>query len=513
MTHDAPFLARARPRPGLSLMLAGLYFATALIAVPGARAQEGARTAVPPAAAGRTTPDANLTRHTLVLAGRTLSFTVRVGFIKLADAQGATQAEVGYTAYELDGTDKATRPLAFALNGGPGSGSAWLQLGALGPWRIAMTPEALAPSATPALIDNDDTWLDFTDLVFLDPPGTGFARVINTGDEARRRYWSVNGDIDALAEAMRRFIALDNRLVSPKFIIGESYSGFRGPRLARALDTREGVGVTGLILLSPVLDFGLWREETFPLGFALRLPTFAAVARAANGPVTRAALGDAETYATTDFVTDVLRGEHDAQALARLSARVAELSGLDPALVARLGGRVGADVFQRERLHAQHRILSSYDATISGSDPTPLASDSQWSDPMTDALNAPVSTAMTELATARFGLKTDTRYELLNTDVNRQWQWGAGGSRSQQSMTDLRRILALDSRLRVMVAHGLYDLVTPYFASKILLDQLPAYDVPDRVTLATYAGGHMFYSLDGSRKAFRDDGRKLIEGK
>ena len=172
--------------------------------------------------------------------------------------------------------------MTFAVNGGPGAGSAWLQLGALGPWRLPM--QGLAPSSPPALVDNDDTWLDFTDLVFIDPPGTGYSRLVAAGDEARRRFWSVDGDIDALAGVIRRWLVANGRLGSPKFIVGESYGGFRGPRLAKALATEQGVGVSGMILVSPVLDFApLSGGPAEPLSLLTRLPSYAAAFREQQG--------------------------------------------------------------------------------------------------------------------------------------------------------------------------------------------------------------------------------------
>ncbi|MEJ1976870.1 MAG: hypothetical protein WDN49_12915 [Acetobacteraceae bacterium] len=258
-----------------------LLAAFAALCVQGAAAQPSDRPSPRLAAAAepseRHLPPAVVTHHTIELGGRTLHFTATAGSLRLTDPQGAPQAELAYIAYQLDGADPHTRPVTIAINGGPGSASGWLQLGALGPWRLPMSGAARTPSAPPLLVDNAQTWLDFTDLVFLDPAGTGYSRLVNDSEALRQRFWSVDGDIDTVSDAIRLWLQGANRLVSPKYIAGESYSGFRGPRLVRTLAEKQGVGISGLVLISPVLDFGGSRAFD-PLSFAIRLPTMAAVA-------------------------------------------------------------------------------------------------------------------------------------------------------------------------------------------------------------------------------------------
>ena len=190
-------------------------------------------------------PADSVTHQTLTLPGRTLHFTATAGSFRLTDAQGKPQADIAYTSYTLDDADPQTRPVAFTVNGGPGASSAWLQLGALGPWRLALggTP---GPSSSPVPVANAETWLDFTDLVFIDPPGTGFSRLATGADELRRRFYSVAGDIPPLAEVARRWTVKQGRTASPRLVVGESYGGFRGPRLVRALvSTAESASSTG----------------------------------------------------------------------------------------------------------------------------------------------------------------------------------------------------------------------------------------------------------------------------
>ena len=196
-------------------------------------------------------PPAATTRHKLQLPGRTLAFTATAGAIRIFDDKGEPQADIATTAYQLDGADPHIRPVTFVFNGGPGASSAWLQFGSNGPWRIAMD-RAIAGSAAPLTLEpNAETWLDFTDLVFIDPLGTGYSRMVASGDEARKRFLTVDGDVASIALVIRRWLEKADRMQSPKFITGESYGGIRGPKIVRNLQTRQGVAVNGLILISP----------------------------------------------------------------------------------------------------------------------------------------------------------------------------------------------------------------------------------------------------------------------
>src|SRR3954471_21680232 len=204
---------------------------------------------------GRRLPADSITQHALELPGRTLRFTATAGSLPLTDPEGKLQAEIGYVAYTLDGADRASRPVTFALNGGPGASSAYLHLGVLGPWRLPLDGPTISPSASPALVPNGETWLDFTDLVFIDPVDTGYSRAVGSGDDIRNRYFNVGSDVDYLSDVIARWLNANGRMPSPKFYIGESYGGFRGPMIARKLQSDVGVGFSGLVLLSPVLDF------------------------------------------------------------------------------------------------------------------------------------------------------------------------------------------------------------------------------------------------------------------
>ncbi len=515
-----------RKKPSLAFPFA-LIFGAFLLA-PFAQAQAPAPAATAPAGQGERRPDRAaaarpaaetgrlpadvVTHHGVDLPGRMLRYKVTAGSLPLMDQQGKMLAEVAYVAYVLDGREPATRPITFVFNGGPGASSAFLHLGVMGPKRLAFGNAGDVPSKPPVLLDNAETWLDFTDLVFIDPPGTGYSQVVAEGDDVRRQFFSVDGDVRALSRVVAKYLARAGRLASPKFIAGESYGGFRAPKIANALQTEEGVGVSGLILISPVIDFGMRAESPGSIWpVATRLPSLVAGALERKGSVTRPMLAEAENYAATDYVLDLLRGPRDAAAVRRMVARVSELTGLDPALVEKLGGRVDAQTFARELFRNEGQVGSAYDVSVSSADPYPTHARTRYEDPILDGATAPLSSAAIDYGSRVLNWPVDGRYYLLNRDVNRRWNWG-GGQTPPEAVGDLRSVLALDGKVKVLVAHGFTDLVTPYLESKLILDQLPALGDASRVRLEVFPGGHMFYTRDASRAAFRESVRPLYEG-
>lgn len=495
----APAQERAAPRPANDQ------------AGPRAEASGGPRrqTEQPRGPEGRRLPPDQVTQHTMELPGRTLRFTATAGSLPLVDPEGKLQAEIGFVAYTRDGDEPGTRPVTFALNGGPGAASAYLHLGVLGPWRLPLDGPTISPSAAPNLTPNAETWLDFTDLVFIDPVDTGYSRAVGSPEDIRNRYFTVEGDVSTLSAVITRWLRQNNRLASPKFLIGESYGGFRAPRIAHELQKDIGVGLNGLVLLSPVLDFGWFAQGRHsPWLHVTRLPSYAAAALERKGPVTRDALRDAEGYASTDYLVDLLRGLQDKEAVARVNRRVTELTGLDPELVRRRAGRLETGTVQRELGREQGRIVSAYDAGVSAYDPDPTAAFAEGEDPVLTAMTAPLTSAIVTHLWQTLNWKVpDQRYHLLNGAVNGNWRWSRGRGQPE-SLSALRQALALDGSLQVLVVHGFTDFVTPYFASQLLLDQLPDLG-PDRVKLSVYPGGHMFYSRDASRTAFRDDALRM----
>ncbi len=459
-------------------------------------------------------PEASVTEQSVVIGGRSFEFKATASATPVKDAKsGEILAEIATLAFTIESpkaeagkSPASCRPVVFVFNGGPGAGSAWLDLGAVGPWRLPFVNAV--PSTPPRLVDNQESWLGFADLVFIDPPGTGYSR-LPSKESARKRFLSVDGDVEMLAVVIRRWTVQEHRQACPKYLLGESYGGFRAPKIARLLQEDENIGIDGLILLSPALDFSWIDGRDNPLLDAALLPSLVA---SRSGAKDRAALAQAEDYARGEYLSDLLRGPQDAAALERIVGRLSTMAGLAPEKLRRLGGHISAADWARESDPSGRTIASSYDGATRGLNPDPARSSSGWADPVLDALRAPLAEAMEQLVVERLKWPIgDANYEILNDRVAGRWDWGQG-RRGQESLSDLRRVMALDPHVRVLVAQGLSDLVTPYFGTRLLLDQSAPVGAPDRIVFVALAGGHMFYAEDGSRAALRDAARKMIAG-
>jgi carboxypeptidase C (cathepsin A) len=437
--------------------------------------------------------------NSLELPGRTLSFRVAAETIPVRDGNGRIDAEAGVVAFLREGP-AATRPVTFVIGGGPGTASAYLNLGALGPWRIPF-----AASGVRTLSPNAETWLDFTDLVFVDPPGTGLGRLVANDTKAKERVWSVDGDVALLTDAIAAWLRKQDRVASPKTLVAQSYGGLRAPRIAESLHRRHGLSFRALILVSPILDYG-WRyhARSSPLSYATLLPSFAAARMERENKFDPKALASIEYYARGQFIEDYLRGLRDKDALKSLITRVTEITGLPPDVVQSARGRVDEKLFARESARANGKFTSFYDPAVAGDDPDPAAPRPDHADPFLAAMKPPLTEAMTQLLK---GIAKQA-YNVGNETVFENWRWNSDHGLPESVMA-LRRLLALDPEFRVIVAHGWSDLATPYFESKLILAQFPDFGA-DRVRLINYRGGHMFYSRDESRAALRRDVQPLF---
>ncbi|MGE5540333.1 MAG: S10 family peptidase [Gemmatimonas sp.] len=508
-----------RDRVRALLLLGILALASALASgaaaqAPARQPRGGAQTATEPAAEAASEqrprprdallPAESVTKHTITIAGRALNYTARAGALTLTGEDGDATAEVFYVAYALADAP-ATRPLTIAFNGGPGASSAYLHLGALGPRAIDLGDGRSPPGGQePKVVDNPDTWLPFTDLLFIDPVGTGYSHAMRDVKDVPKEFWGVRQDIDSLAQIIRRALVRLDRVGAPLYLVGESYGGFRGARLVERLPANEGIPVQGAILVSPVLEFALRSSDDLdPLPWALRLPSYAAANLEAHGRLAPEALADAERFALGDYVAHLI-APRDAQGTAEINARVATLTGLSQAIVARWNARVPSGVFAKEFRHDEGRVASAYDASVLGEDAYPSSATPRGGDPIFAGVIAPLTTAFLDYVRGELQYRTDRRYRLLNDEVARRWDWGrSSASSSAGAVDELRQGLALNPRLKIAIEHGMTDIVTPYMASRYVIDHLPPALTKDRVSLHLYPGGHMMYFRPDSRAAFR----------
>src|ERR1700722_3042051 len=293
-------------------------------------------------------------RQSIHVGGRELKYDATVGSLPVLDEKGKTIANVMFTAYTVPG---ASRPVTFALNGGPGASSVYLNLGALGPKRVQFGAAGDSPSDPSVASDNSATWLEFTDLVFIDPVGTGFSHSLVKEDESKKRFYNPKSDVEYLSRVIFDWLVKNERLTSSKYLVGESYGDFRGPRITHYLQTRLGVAMRGMVLVSPYLDPGASSNgDLSPLPWMLTLPSIAAANLERQGKLNDATMAEIVRYTRTDYVADLLLGRSDPQATHRIVKRRTELSGLDPLFVRLTGGRVEPHEYLSEDYRADGKL-------------------------------------------------------------------------------------------------------------------------------------------------------------
>jgi carboxypeptidase C (cathepsin A) len=430
--------------------------------------------------------------QTITVNGKTLHYTTTVGTITLKSADDKPTGDVTYISYILDQPkDAPHRPVTFAFNGGPGASSVYLNLGAIGPKHIAFANEGDSPSDPALLSDNPATWLDFTDLVFIDPIGTGFSRSEVDEAETKKLFYAPTPDVEYLSLVIYKWLVTNDRMLDKKYLIGESYGGYRGPRIAYYLQGTLGVGVNGVTLVSPYLNPQFGDKNLSPIPWMTTLPPIAAAHLEAEGKLTDAAMADVINYTRGEYATTLLKGRSDPAATEAMIAKVTQMTGLDPMFVKYSGGRLDTQAYLREVHRSQGRIGSIYDSNVTGFDPYPFSPDQESNDPILASIIAPTTTAMVDFVTRVVGWKTDARYNALSYDVNRLWD--RTGLRDG-SVPDLRMAVAADPKLRILIVHGWNDLSCPFMGSILSVDQMPLMGDPNRVQVHEFPGGHMFYT-------------------
>ena len=442
-------------------------------------------------------------------------------------------AEIFSVSYVASGGGDE-RPVTFVFNGGPGASSAYLHVGAVGPQRVYFPPDGSLPPMPPRLVQNESSWLAFTDLVFVDPVGTGFSRVIepdktnNTakggdGKEPKKdegatdpkEFFAQKRDLESLCEFMSRWLSEHRRWGSPIFIAGESYGGYRVGRLVRLLQENAGIGLSGAILISPALEITPLSSTDYDVvGWIDTLPTMALAAvhhgRSRAFPAATAqedVLAEVEAFAAGDFASFLASG--DAMSTAerqRILSRLAELVGLPLDFVVRAEGRIGIQTFARELLRDERKVVGLYDATITVTDPFPDREAFTGPDPTLSGFTPAYTTAINRLLRSEIGVETDREYALLSFEVFNAWKDDAEHhffAPPVGATDDFRYGMALNPHMKAFITHGRFDLVTPYHASDRLRN-LMRFDpqAAGRVTVRHFGGGHMFYAWESSRHEF-----------
>jgi carboxypeptidase C (cathepsin A) len=472
------------------------------------------------------------TSHTIQVDGKELAYTAVAGTILIDGESGTPPAEIFYVAYGNDDADKAQRPITFVFNGGPGAASAYLHLGALGPRRLVFNDDGSVAPAPARLVDNHMSWLAFTDLVFIDPVGTGYSRIEKKGkdekekgerdkggdDKGGRPFWQVKKDLTSLSEFIRLYLSRNKRWPSPKFVAGESYGGFRAAALSQELTTDFGIGLNGIIMISPVLEFGLMQGDDYRvMPWVLLVPSYAAAAidhgrssLAGSGSEDMAkTLEQVEAFSLDSLLTTLAQGDAiDATTRKAVYEKLAGYIGLPLDVVERYHGRVPPWVFAKRVLGGQ-RLIGLYDASITAPDPDPDRPMVEGFDPTLDGITAPMTSAFNAYVRDELGFETDLRYQLLNQEISRDWDWQSGDEQKQGyrgAADHLKAAMILNPSLKALIAHGYFDLVTPYFASLYVVNHMALDDAMRRnLTFKIYECGHMIYTHAQAREQLYAD--------
>lgn len=440
-----------------------------------------------------------ITHHQITVGGKQLKYTATAGRIVLKPENGPAEAAIFFTAYTLDGEDARTRPLTFAFNGGPGTATAWLHIGALGPKKIKLNPDGTPPPPPYTMVDNPETILDRTDLVFIDAPGTGYSRV---RPDLSKKFFNIPGDAEAFYHFIRSYLSQYQRWRSPLFIFGESYGTTRAGALANLL-TDSNVPLNGVALLSVALDFQtLMPGNLNDLMYQVIVPSYTMIAAyhkklapelTANLDAT---VKKVEQWCATDYAQAMAQGnELPADRRKQIVAQLAAYSGLKPEVIEENDLRIEPQVFMKELLKDQKLVVGRIDGRFASPLPESSAHEPFFDPsmvPMFPAFNA----AMNDYAQSELNYKSDLPYIIWNFEgINRAWEWGSGMSGYPQTATALQSAMAKNRYLKVLVLEGMYDLATPFYASAYTFQHLRLNpDYRKNITYADFRGGHMVYN-------------------
>jgi len=439
------------------------------------------------------------------------SYTVTTGMMPLRGDKGEKEADIFFVAYTRDDdTERGKRPLMFSFNGGPGSASVWLHLGALGPKRVKMLDDGNLPAPPYQLVDNPESWLEHTDLVFIDPVGTGYSRPAKP--ELGKKFWGVKGDIESIGEFIRLYLTRNARWTSPLFLVGESYGTTRAAGLSDHL-LNHGIALNGILLVSSILNFqtaSFVRGNDLP--YILFLPTYTATAwyHRRLVPELQKSLTDtlveAERWAETEYAAALMRGDALTPAeRAEVVAKLARYTGLEPRYLEDCNLRVEIFRFCKELLRTQRRTVGRLDSRIKGLDEL-ASSETPDFDPSMTAIRPPYTALFNDYVRTALKYETDEEYYILGGGIKNPWDWNIDRMGFADTSEALRAAFAKNPYMKVFVASGYYDLATPYFATEYTLAHMgldPS--LRDNIKTGEYEAGHMMYIHTDSLTKLKKD--------
>jgi carboxypeptidase C (cathepsin A) len=480
-------------------------------------------------------------------AGNLLHYKATAGTLVLKDDSGKPKAEVFFVAYEKQdkpskpathpgeshpadtneaqdgGSTQAPaprhssgRPLTFFFNGGPGAAAVWLHLGAAGPRRVKLTEDGHPIPPPGALEDNPDCWLDATDMVFIDPVGTGYSRP--APGESQEQFSGVQEDVTWVADFIRLYTTRNDRWLSPKFLVGESYGTTRAAALSEHLLEQQGIALNGIVFISTVLDFQTLAPsaDNF-LPYSLYLPTYTATAAyhkklapelAADLPKT---LKEVEQWAMGDYLVALAKGASlETRHREAIAQKLAAYTGLNAETIDRADLRIDPDLFRQKLLEDSHQVIGRFDARLTGYDPDTLSRDPEY-DPSFNAFYAAYGSAFNDYARRTLKYETDMPYEVLTGRVGR-WNFGQNGHGFLNVAVDLEQAMQKNEHLKVLFAAGQMDLATPYLAMNYTVDHLDlSPELRKNIAQAYFPSGHMIYHPRASAHKLHEEVSGFIE--
>src|SRR5579872_27129 len=453
-----------------------------------------------------------VTQHEVHVGGKALRYTTTAGLMPIRNAEGEIEANIFFIAYTLDGPNAPERrPLTFSFNGGPGSASVWLHLGAIGPKRVKMQAEGMMPSPPYQLVDNEYTLLDQTDLVFIDPVGTGYSRAVK--NELKKKFLGVREDIESVGEFIRLYLGRYERWSSPLFLVGESYGTTRAAGLSGYL-VDHGIAFNGVMLISSVLNFEtLEFTPGNDLPYILYLPSFATTAwyHKKLGPDLQQDFqklrNEVEQWASTGYAEALAKGDRlTAEERNTAIERLARYTGLSKTYIDRANLRIDEPHFTKELLRDEKLIAGRLDSRFTGTDRS-LISETPSYDPSQSAIRPPYTAMFNQYVRTELGYKSDMEYYILGGGFGfLEWDWGSASAGFPDTAQALRDAFERNPYMKLFVGNGFYDLATPYFATQYTLNHM-GLDAKQHasISLGYYGAGHMMYIRDESLGELKKD--------
>ena len=472
--------------------------------------------AVKPATAADTKEEPPvITKHSVRIGQRQLNYSVTTGFMPIKNAvSGDVEAKIFYMAYTLN-DPPAGRPLMFSFNGGPGSASVWRHLGALGPRRVKMLDDGMLPPAPYELEDNQHTWLTETDMVFIDPVGTGYSRAAKP--ELASKFFGVTGDIDSIGEFIRLYLGRSERWMSPLFLVGESYGTTRASGLSNYL-FQKGIALNGILLVSAVLNFQtISFAENNDLPLVLILPSYTATAwyhkrlsPAMQSKSVEQITQEARQFAANEYLPAMLRIDNlTSNERSALAEKFAAYTGLSRDFVERANFRVDLSKFQKELLRSERRTAGRLDSRFKGVD-RDAAGVSPDSDPSMNAIRPPYTAAFNAYVRGELGFKTDTEYYILGGGISSPWNWNVTNGYADTSIS-MKDAMAKNPYMKIFVAQGYYDMATPFYAAEYTVSAMNLDPTLRRnISFGYYESGHMMYIEKNSLAKLKSDASAFI---